>query len=136
MANLPNIFKQIGDTLKVKKPVRTAISPKSGASVNTGTGAGPTAEHLTGTKAKGQPESQSRQLPKPFDFQIYLQATKTAFSKFFKEQIPWFFKNMKPAFKKFPDWWKGLKKDEKVAYGAWAGGHALMIIGILLMILL
>ena len=70
------------------------------------------------------------------DLNMYMKAVKVGVVKFFKEQAPYFFKNMKPILKKAPEWWKKQQKDEKIAYGVWVSGHFLGFIGIILMIVL
>ena len=73
---------------------------------------------------------------KPFDIKIYNIAMQDAFSKFFKKQVPYFFKNIQPVMKKAPEWWKKQKQDEQIAYVGWVTGHLLMLIGIILLIVL
>ncbi len=141
MAGVPNIFKQVGDSLKQKEKELAKMLKKPGAGTGIAKSAGAAkpgtlgqAESVNTATPGATPGTFDN--PKPFDFQIYIEACKTAFPKFFKEQVPYFFKNFKPVMQKAVPWYKGLPKDEKIAYGTWAGGHVLMLVGIILMIVL
>ncbi len=138
MADIKAIFKQIADSLKKKKlATKTVTSAKPGQRAaqpmiksSSATTKNPTIH--SGNAAKPATSA----VKKPFDIKIYWIAVQDASRKFFKEQIPYFFKNIKPVMKKAPDWWKKQKQDEQIAYISWAVGHLLMLVGIILIIIL
>ena len=51
-----------------------------------------------------------------FDFNKFIAATQTFWETFFKKSVPYFFKNIVDVLKKYPDWLKGLKKDELASH--------------------
>ena len=74
--------------------------------------------------------------PKPFDMNIYFKAVGMAFDDFFNKKLPYFFKNMGPALKNFPDWFGKLPQDEQISYGVYVLGNVLVIVGIVLLFVL
>ncbi|MFC1722898.1 hypothetical protein ACFL0V_02065 [Nanoarchaeota archaeon] len=156
MADVKNIFKQVGDSLKQKekdlaKGVKGAEA-KAQAAVQAKMGkpgakpvARPGVKPVAGAVAKpvvaaqpagAKPTVVPPGMKKPFDINIYMIAVQNASNKFFKEQVPYFFKNIKPVMQKAGPWWKGLKQDQQMAYAGWAFGHVLMLVGIVLLIVL
>ena len=71
---------------------------------------------------------------KSFDINIYFKAVGNFSENFFKNQIPYFFKNLGPVLKKFPDWVGKLPNDEKAAYGVFVLGNVLVLVSIVLFI--
>jgi len=113
MAGAGSIFDKIGASLK-KKPAAPATAAPS-------------------QKAGIKPTSTGK---KPFDINLYFKAVGIFFNDFFGKKIPYFFKNMGPVMKKFPNWWKKLPQDEQISYGVLLLGHMMVIVGIVLIIIL
>ena len=123
MPDVKNIFKQIGDSLKGKTRSTGAAPAKTPAPAG---GAGPHGAQTAKLCGAG----------KPVEFQLYMVAVQNASKEFFQKKLPWFFKNMGPAFKNFQPWWKKQKQDEQIAIVGWITGHLLMLIGIILLIVM
>lgn len=87
-----------------------------------------------GGKAPTGQRSQSAK--KQFDIGIYFKAVGLAFDDFFNKKLPYFFKNMGPVLKKFPDWFTQLPNDEKISYGVFVFGNVLVLAGIVLFFVL
>ena len=113
MAGAGSIFDKIGASLK-KKPAAPATAAPS-------------------QKAGIKPTSTGK---KPFDINLYFKAVGMAFSDFFGKKISYFFKNMGPVFKNFPNWWGKLPQDEQISYGVLLLGHMMVLVGIVLIIIL
>ena len=73
---------------------------------------------------------------KPFNFNLYMKAVNLFFKDFFGKKVPYFFKNIGPSFKKFPEWWKKLPQDEQISYGVLLLGDLMLIIGVVLLIVI
>jgi hypothetical protein len=110
-----DIFKAIGLVKEVKKG---------------GTAPGGVAPPPGGVPKAGVPGQ------KPFDINLYFKAWGIFFQDFFGKKVPYFFKNIGDLLPQTPDWYMGLQTDEKVSYGVLAGGHVLVIVGIVLLIVL
>ena len=111
MAGAGSIFDKIGAALKKKPAAQGSPSQKAGI----------------------KPTSTGK---KPFDINLYFKAVGIFFNDFFGKKIPYFFKNMGPVMKKFPNWWKKLPQDEQISYGVLLLGHMMVIVGIVLIIIL
>ncbi|MBI5398402.1 hypothetical protein HZB03_02960 [Candidatus Woesearchaeota archaeon] len=97
------------------------------------------AKALTAPAKPGQPagaEMRPPMPPKAFDINLYFKAVGMAFDDFFNKKLPYFFKNLGPVFKKFPDWFTKLPNDEKISYGVYVLGNILVIVGIVLFFVL
>jgi hypothetical protein len=103
---MPGFLEKIG--LLKKKP---AAVPKAGAA--------------PGVKVK----------KKGFDLNLYMKAVSMFFSDFFGKKLPYFFKNIGPSFKRFPEWWKKTPQDEQLAYGLLVLGDLMLVVGIVLLVL-
>lgn len=73
---------------------------------------------------------------KGLDLNLYMKAVSMSFSDFFGKKLPYFFKNIGPSFKKFPEWWKKTPQDEQIAYGLLVLGDVLLVVGIVLLIII
>jgi hypothetical protein len=108
MARAGSIFAKIGGVMKAKPKPAEAKPPKA-----------------TTPGAK-----------KGFDFGLYMKAVGMAFNDFFGKKLPYFFKNIGPVMKNFPNWWKKLPQDEQISYGVLLLGNLMVIMGIVLVIIL
>ena len=73
---------------------------------------------------------------KPFYINLYMKAVNLFFSDFFGKKVPYFFKNMGPVMKQFPDWWKKLPQDEQISYDVLSLGGVMFVVGVVLLIIL
>ena len=71
-----------------------------------------------------------------FDVNLYMQATKQFWTTFFKKSVPDFFQNIGPKLQAYPQWIKGLSKDELASHIVVYTGVLFVFVGFILIIVL
>jgi len=69
-----------------------------------------------------------------FDFNKFLEVSKTYWGIFFKQEIPMFFKDPNKYLKNYGTWFKTLQQDEQIAHVLVYSGSVFIVTGIVLMI--
>lgn len=131
IAKQGDFFSKLGEELgKEEKSIVGSVTKMFGKK--------PSKQAFDQSKAAVQIMSQNQQVDqnavvkKPFDIKVYFQAVQLFFTDFFGQKLPYFFKNIGPVMKKFPDWFNKLSQDEKIAYIGVFVSPVFIIVGVVL----